>query len=370
MSLSTCTAAPRRAFTLIELLVVIAIIGILIALLLPAVQKVREAANRITCSNSLKQIGLALLNYENTNGHLPPASLVPYAAVNGDPNLQLYLSSGPNPFGPNWAVLLLPYIEQEPLYKQANPDAYPGVPITVGTVPPYDSTYQGWRVVRGTAIKTYLCPSDPNNATPYNDPDATSPPEKVWARGNYGVTASYEDYDHVARGATYTTSSAGPLQHVVASAVMSANYGARIAEIVDGTSNTIMVAELRAGLTPQDPRGTWALGFPGASIVNAGRAPYNPTPNNTLGDSGSDGDEMQNCYKFWNPTIGSRDRMGCQKAQGNFMTSAMSRSLHPGGVNTCFADGSVHFIKDSITEYTWGLLLSKADGLVVNESDY
>ena len=76
------------------------------------------------------------------------------------------------------------------------------------------------------------------------------------------------------------------------------NYGSTLLAITDGTSNTIMVAELRAGVSPLDPRGVWAMGFSGSSIVNAGRASYNPTPNNTLGDSGGDGDEIQFCSKF------------------------------------------------------------------------
>src|SRR5262245_32213159 len=106
----------RRGFTLIELLVVIAIIGVLIALLLPAVQKVREAAARTTCANNLRQIGLALHNYEGTYQRLPPASQVPwYTIANGDQDAYMQLQI---PFGPNWAVLLLPYIEQNALYAQ------------------------------------------------------------------------------------------------------------------------------------------------------------------------------------------------------------------------------------------------------------
>src|SRR5437588_3731838 len=103
----------RQAFTLIELLVVIAIIGILIGLLLPAVQKVREAASRISCANNLKQIGLAAHDYHDSVGRLPYASTEPYAAQNDDSNLDLTL-----PFGPNWAVYLLPYVEQKNLYAQ------------------------------------------------------------------------------------------------------------------------------------------------------------------------------------------------------------------------------------------------------------
>src|SRR5215471_745263 len=133
----------RSAFTLIELLVVIAIIAILIGLLLPAVQKVREAAARMSCSNNAKQIGLGLHNYHDVNLKFPPASQVPWGRVGTDDAHMDYTG----PFGPNWAVLILPYIVQN------------------GTPPP--GVNLSWRVVVGTPLKIFLCPSDPNNQKPY-----------------------------------------------------------------------------------------------------------------------------------------------------------------------------------------------------------
>jgi len=351
---------PRSGFTLIELLVVIAIIAVLIGLLLPAVQKVREAANRIACQNNCKQIGLALMNYESTYGKFPPASQIPWwrGVQDHDDFMDFTL-----PFGPNWAMLLLPFVEQDPLYVQANPQAYPGVPIVQGTVP--TGTYQDWRNFANQDLKVFQCPSDPYNREHYMDPQV-APGD--WARGNYGVTAGWEDYDHVANGGVKITTKRGPVKGLASSPFMSANYGSRIGDDTDGTSNTIVLAELRAGKSNLDPRGVWALGFPSSSIVNAGRQAYNPTPNNTLGDSGSDGDEIQSCNLFWNPTIGSVDRLGCI-FDGTLMTSGMSRSLHPGGVNVTLGDGSVRFLKDSIDELTWCLLISKADGQVIT-GDY
>jgi prepilin-type N-terminal cleavage/methylation domain-containing protein/prepilin-type processing-associated H-X9-DG protein len=360
----------RSAFTLIELLVVIAIIAILIGLLVPAVQKVRESAARTTCQNNLKQLGIAGHNYHDQHKRFPVGSAVPYAKRDQDSNLELKL-----PFGPNWAVYLLPYVEQKPLYDQAKPDSYPGI-SPVPNVSDYKGLAQlsnvnnSWRSIAGATVPVYLCPSDPNNAVPYNDPIVVPSPAGGWARGNYAANAGFNDYDHVNGGYSYPTKNA-PFNidgGVLSSPVFAANYGARFADITDGTSSTVMFNEIRAGISPLDPRGVWAMGMPSSSITNAGRDATNPTPNNTLGDDGNHGDEIETCKSFWNPTIGSLQGMGCQKG-GSVMTSAQARSMHTGGVNACFCDGSVRFITNNISQLTWGLINSKSDGLPISE-DY
>ncbi len=373
----------RQGFTLIELLVVIAIIAILIGLLLPAVQKVREAAARAKCTNNLKQIGIAAHAYHDAYQKFPDAVEIPYW-IDNDPNN--YTLSIQSPFGPNWAVSLLPYIEQANLFNQISLNSYPGAGAswTAGSAP--QGYNLSWRAIVGTNVKTYLCPSDGNNQTPYYDPSGVDcpVPAQSWARGNYAATAGFTDFDHTGYGANanYNEPFSGPGDntsdgipaHMVSAIskgpIFAINFGSRIADITDGTSNTIMFNEILSGINSYDPRGTWALGMPACSITNAGRI-YNPTPNNTLGDDGNSGDELQNAYKFWYPGIGSLKHMGAfPNTAGDVMTSGMARSNHTNGVNSCFADGSVRFISNSVTQWTWCLLQSKNDGMVLDSSSY
>jgi prepilin-type N-terminal cleavage/methylation domain-containing protein/prepilin-type processing-associated H-X9-DG protein len=371
-----------RGFTLIELLVVIAIIAVLVSLLLPAVQQAREAARRTQCKNNLHQIGLAMLNYESTFSILPMGAFKPWCSYDANQtDITLYETG----FGPNWAVRILPFVDQAPLYNNnaANLATFTTVPIpfpsatSPGVAPPgTDSTT--WRLTLvDQKIPVYRCPSDALNDFFYN-PGANGGKNvpggaNGWARGNYGATCGYEDFDHQCNGHIWRSASfnlAGQ-NGVISSPMVGMNYGAKIAEVTDGMSNTMMVAELRAGLSAVDPRGVWAMGFPGASIQNAGRGAWNPSPNNSIGGnpapfggSGA-GDELED-GPLYCTTAAALAKMGCLST-GSAMLSAMSRSLHPGGVNVCMGDGSVRFISDTIFELTWCRLESKADGQNIGE---
>jgi prepilin-type processing-associated H-X9-DG protein len=325
------------------LLVVIAIIGVLVALLLPAVQAAREAARRIQCTNNIKQIGLACHNYQDTVGQLPPSVMA--GNFVGD------ISDYNQNFGPNWAVLILPYIEQDNLFRQAS--ASVNSYMTTG-----DSSWRA--IVKGVTIKTYSCPSDTGGAVP------AAAAGGGWARGNYGAnegpgmhwnggtvgvavnSGGWRDNDPRGFASEYYPSWTAGWS---GGGAMVVNGGTRVDTLSDGTSSTILIDELRIGWNANDIRGTWAMGQVGASLSAGNGRIDTPTPNVSY----SGWDDIQGCQD--NPIIG----MGCCGCNSWQVTA---KSRHPGGVNTGFADGSVRFIRNSISQRTWFLLHSRDDGQV------
>ncbi len=356
----------RRGFTLVELLVVIAIIGVLVGLLLPAVQAAREAARRMSCQNNMHNLVLAAHNHESAFKKLPDGLQVAQAGpVKDIYNASLFRSTGDSgkpEVGPGWGVLLLPFIEQSGLYSS----------VEIANYMRSDGVDQSWRVLGETAVPMYLCPSDAYNASGFVYDNRT------WARGNYAANAGPAWYNWSVDGknwngsesddgspAPYWYRGAGwaPAQtQGNAAPVMAINYGASFRDILDGLSSTIMFAEIRAGLSPQDLRGTWALGVGGASVVAGAAIGDSVGPNDRQAES----DDIELCTSFWTDQLGPRDRMGCSRGDGqNYQ--AQSRSLHTGGTQVALADGAVRFITDSIDLQVWFNLNSAADGQVMQE---
>lgn len=307
----------KGAFTLVELLVVIAIIGVLVGLLLPAVQAAREAARRMQCQNNLKQLGLAMHNYESTYKAFP-GGVGPYGCCWG-----------------TWQVSILPFMEQSNLavLYQNHGGADWG--------PRYGAAVN--RPVAGARIPTLTCPSDTPNA-----PIGASATLAGITSHNYGVNYGNTSFFQSTlngipflgapfRMYTGSTSDDGPV-NLAQAGTFTRRYGAnvKLGEISDGTSNTLMAAEHLQG------RGTDLRGF--SWWGNAGGFVTFLPPNSTLPDVVTGG----NCTPSISPL------MPCVTASTVTRPRMMgARSLHTGGINVCHCDGHVSFISNSIDLVSW-----------------
>jgi prepilin-type N-terminal cleavage/methylation domain-containing protein/prepilin-type processing-associated H-X9-DG protein len=334
----------RRAFTLIELLVVIAIIAILIGLLLAAVQKVRESANRAKCQNHLKQLGLAAHNYAGAS----PEQLLPAGVQTPSPNL-------------NVLVLLLPYLEQGARYDLFAIDAHAA--RTAGDVP------------------MYLCPSDPSTGTVNESTPA--PP------GDVGRTNYYPNLGGHAWQQEFSGSLRKPAN---LTGVFALGSRVRLTDITDGVSNTALFAEIKrgsnttddklrvtrlltAGVTPQ-----WNVS--GANVAAATTQNTDPQSDSTFTGncnnpaasawtvSGLRFDSTNAYAAFYTHTLPPNyAKWDCTTNPAITHVHLASRSYHSGGVNVCFADASVRFVRDTIQFSTWQAIGTRAGGELDHNTD-
>lgn len=309
----------RRGFTLIELLVVIAIIAILIALLLPAVQQAREAARRSQCKNNLKQLGLALHNYNETFSVLPPGHI-------GRCTTPRLMATG--------LTMLLPYIDQAPLYNMYNSNGCATTHSSIGAgavAPGDDPVTNGNAAVVKTLITVFLCPSDSGT---YHIPYPTS--SYGISSTNTGTGGAKTNYDFITIS-PYNSCENWNGTAPTSRCMFGDNSKCRLDDVKDGTSNTLMMGETTRTV---HNGGTNAWGYRGHVMVGLNLVSY-PINNFTYG--------------------------GVQYPQGTLGSWSYSGSLHTGGAHFLMADGSVHFLSENIDTTTRQNLARMSDGNVIGE---
>jgi prepilin-type N-terminal cleavage/methylation domain-containing protein/prepilin-type processing-associated H-X9-DG protein len=301
----------RRGFTLVELLVVIGIVGVLIALLLPAVQKVREAANRLACSNNLKNLSLALHCFHDNNNKFP-------AGYTQGPFPEAGVTM---PVTHGWAPFILPFIEQQPLLDLYRWD-----------LQMYDPPNQ---LVAAKHLKIFQCLSVP-------EPDRVMT-FAVFSWGGKGACGDYAPAFYVDPVLVQREWIGRPANY---DGVLQPNHMTRLSEITDGTSNTILLVE-DAGRPRQ-----WRAGRPGPDQTIGGCPWCGVHTGITLRGSSRDGETQPGLCSI------------------NCTNDHEVYSFHPGGANAVFADGSVHFLKADMSIRILAALVTRAGAEVVSASDY
>ncbi len=324
----------RRGFTLIELLVVIAIIGVLVSLLLPAVQSAREAARRAQCVNNLKQFGIGIHNYISAHDVIPPGRI--WRAGPPGPTYPTIFSGTPNT---PWFVLMLPFLEQQPLYNAFNFDlGSEGVPPVMAGGNPLSVAlgYFANSTVASTKLGLFQCPSDEARQFEINPAYNGGVLSRIiLTKGNYAVSWGNTNW----RQRTIGT-------QVYRKSAFGHNMRVKLAEVRDGTSNTVFAAEVLQADT-YDVRGLMWSSVPGGASFMTRFAPNKLQDYLGLVNGGDFLNQPIFCVS--EPVA----QLPCTGTAGDNEAFAASRSRHPGGVNTLFGDGSVKFIKDAITHDIW-----------------
>ncbi len=343
--------APGRGFTLIELLVVIAIIAVLIALLLPAVQSAREAARRSQCVNNMKQIGLAIFNYESSRGCLPPGN---YGISYHNP-YSANICDGSYPYGMTLFTEILQFVEQSAQFNSIN---FQG-----------DNNSIRNNTAFNAKISSYLCPSDlPADPVPSNYPG--------YSQGSYG--ANFGNTEVIA---TSNYPATDPYcGYAISDGPFGANYHFRLADITDGTSNTIFVGE--TSRFRNDPPGDSVNGPNINNVWNAGEGYYYDNFGNNSVRALGFGDTYQQLnapavpadptpiFYFANPCPAPNVQCWQLPAQASVWGQFGFRSFHPGGGNFLLGDGSVKFIKNTINLAIYRGLGTKAGGEIIGADQY
>jgi prepilin-type N-terminal cleavage/methylation domain-containing protein/prepilin-type processing-associated H-X9-DG protein len=344
----------RSGFTIVELMVVIAVIGLLIALLLPAVQSAREASRRVQCRNNLKQLALAVIGYESARKVYPPCG-------KGE-NLSPDTFRGPfNPRGGlmlSWAVLVLPYMEENALYRRFD------LQRTVFDQP---------EEPQATQLRSMICPSDETEGRVFVDATLTN--GKRLAKGNY---AAYTSPGHVNWGD-------------IALGALGGNQPHAVKDILDGTTRTIVLSEVRTRAGEQDQRGAWAVPWAGSSVLAfdmhpakrnddgtyvqdlTPKKPFVPLPDSfgkTQIPNRVEGGNQDMLYLCPDQAGSQLEMMPCDVFTSPYASwlSAAPRSRHPLGVHTAFLDGHTGFLPDTIDEITMSYLISINDKQQVDSS--
>ncbi len=377
-SLRKSVRARWQAFTLIELLVVIAIIGILIALLLPAVQKIREAAARMSCSNNLHQMGLALHNFHDTFGYLPTAG-----SADGRP-----FSGGPWPEGgegTNWSVYLLPFIEQGNIYTKLTFKGDSG--WTNDDTQPGSSAVNNVNVAGGAVIKIYRCPSDPKPDLQRNDSnvrDASGNESILVNRNSYvAIAGAVNNVDGTGRflESRNTDSSSWSWQFGVTAwggMIVPDYVKVTFSGIPDGLSNTMVISEQADQLKAIDQNGNIVNDQYSVTSTGGGlfRGHSNGQTNGQINAPANYMDARGQTYTTIRYAINQKNGWTCGVTNGQgvcgggpgYWNSEGANvplvSNHTGGVNALFGDGSVHFLGNTTDLYTLACLATRDDGLV------